>query len=405
MVKVTAIILCAGTGSRAGLGYNKLFYNNGLGSVIDRTLTTFLSHDRIDSIILTYAKEDKSVIESLAGQFLKKTVTAILGGVTRFDSVKSALKAAKGCDIILIHDGARPFVTHQVISSAIDSAIEYGSGIASVPVVDTIKIAENNIIKSTPDRTALYSAQTPQAFKYDLISNAYEAANRKTDKSHPFTDDASVLEQYGIPPRLSQGSPDNIKITTASDLAKLPSDCRIGLGYDVHRFAKERKLILGGIEIPHSLGLLGYSDADVLTHAVMDALLSATGFPDIGVLFPDTDSAYKGADSMELLKKVRILVCGDNNSNENPINCIPVTKSAEANISFKIVNISCVVMAKAPKLAPHILSMRKKLSSVLNINIDQINISATTTEGLGITATADENGGIAASCNVLIRKA
>ncbi|MCL2370994.1 MAG: 2-C-methyl-D-erythritol 4-phosphate cytidylyltransferase [Firmicutes bacterium] len=378
-MKITAIILCAGSGSRTGLGYNKLFYNNGLGTVLDLTLTTFLSCERVGSVILTYSKKDKSQVAEITKTSDK--ITAALGGATRFESVNNALKASKGCDIVLIHDGARPFVTREIIDSAIDSAIQYGSGISAIPVVDTIKVTQNGIIKSTPDRSNLYSAQTPQAFRYDLISQAYNKATDNRQPSTNFTDDASVLEWYGTPPRLSLGSPDNIKITSPTDLAKLPSNCKIGLGYDVHRFAKDRKLILGGVQIPHPFGLLGHSDADVLTHAIMDALLSATGLPDIGVLFPDTDNAYKGADSIELLKKVTQKVT-----------------------DFTIVNISCVIMAQAPKLSPHIQKMRIKLADTLNIKIDQINISATTTEGLGITATADQNGGIAASCNVLIRE-
>ena len=387
--------------------------------MLDRTLTAFLSHGRIDNIILTYAKEDKSKFETDSGQKNSK-VQAVLGGATRFDSVKNALKAAKNCDIVLIHDGARPFVTHGIIDDAIDSAIKYGSGIASTPLIDTVKAAENGIIISTPNRAGLYAAQTPQAFKYDLINKAYEAATRvchgngsidplsKSSKStrrcvnatvpvtYSFTDDASVLEWYGIAPRLSSGSPENIKVTTVTDLAKLPSYCRIGLGYDVHRFAKDRKLILGGIEIPYPFGLLGHSDADVLTHAIMDALLSAAGLPDIGVLFPDTDNAYKGADSVELLKQVVTIA---RRGGVLP----PVARREAERRPCEIVNISCVVMAEAPKLAPHIQKMRARLADTLNIKIDQINISATTTEGLGITAAADENSGIAASCNVLVK--
>jgi len=189
------------------------------------------------------------------------------------------------------------------------------------------------------------------------------------------------LEAIGISPKLVMGGYDNTKITSNSDLARLPSRLKMGLGYDVHRFVSGRPLILGGVVIPYQYGLLGHSDADVLTHAVMDAILSAADLPDIGVLFPDTDDKYKGADSVELLRAV--------------MDKVP------RNVS--IVNISCVVMALKPKLMGYIQSIRERLAGVMGIDKGQINISATTTEGLGITATADEAGGMSASCNVLVR--
>jgi len=425
-MKITAVILCAGSGSRTGLGYNKLLYNNGLGTVIERTLSVFAGIESITQTVLVHSKEDTDAVEEIAQGLGCLTV---LGGSTRFESVYNALSAIDPCDIVIIHDGARPFVSREVIARSIESAVKHGSGITAVPLADTVKTVENGVVLSTPPRSNLYAAQTPQTFKYDLIKDAYQQMynvqctmyNKGQEKNKTnsdnnytlytvnctlFTDDASVLEAYGVNPRIIQGDPANIKITTNEDLARLPSDCRIGLGYDVHRFAEGRKLILGGVHIPHPQGLLGHSDADVLTHAIMDALLSAAGLPDIGVLFPDTDKAYKGADSMELLKKVRNIIIRKeelgirnfgqiikaNNSDNSSLFLAP-------NYSLIITNISCVVMAAAPRLAPHIAAMRAKIAEALAIAPGQINISATTTEGLGITA----GGGISASANCLVR--
>lgn len=356
---VGAVIVCAGKGERTGLPYNKILHQIGHKTVLETTLDKFICTD-VDHITVVAAKDDIERISELTSEY--PIVSVVEGGKTRAQSVFAGLKAYP-CDIAVIHDGARPFVTPDIISNAISSARRYGSGIAAVPAIDTVKrVSANGKVTSLP-RAELFNMQTPQAFRYDEIMNAYSTV------SGEFTDDGEVYEKAGYSPRLVEGSYDNVKITTATDLIRtVPSSCKIGIGFDVHRLAENRKLILGGVQIDYDRGLDGHSDADVLTHAIMDALLSAAGLPDIGVLFPDTDDKYLGISSIELLKDVaaRIAECG-----------------------CGIGNISAVIIAQRPKLAPIIYDIRLKLSSTLGIDLSKINVSATTTERLGLIGNGD----------------
>lgn len=369
--KVTAIILGAGSGRRTGLAYNKVLHYIGSKTVLEMTLDKF--EGMADDIICVCSKQDKAEFMRLTGRY--KNVKLCAGGATRSDSVRAALKsAAKDTDVVVIHDGARPFVTEEIIESSIASAIQYGSGIAAVPAIDAIKKTDGENIISL-DKSTLFCAQTPQTFRYDEISRAYSMVSLSAG------DDCEIYELAGYSPKLIFGDWSNIKITTAEDILKLPSkDLKIGAGFDVHRLAGGRKLILGGVSVPYDKGLLGHSDADVLTHAIMDALLSASGLPDIGVLFPDTDEKYKDADSIALLREV----CG---------------KMRDA--GYEIKNISAVIMAEKPKLAAYIPDMRRIVAAAAGIELPQINISATTTEGLGIVG---EGKGIASSCSCLLEK-
>lgn len=278
---VGAVILCAGKGERTGLTYNKVLHMLGRKTVLETALDVFSGINSITDITVVASDADFSRIEEIVADYPRTTV--VKGGDTRAQSVYNGLKA-RPCDIVVIHDGARPFVTEDLILRSIKSAVEHGSGIVAVRSVDTVKrVNSDGEVQSLP-RAELYNMQTPQTFRYSEILSAYErgAAN--------CTDDAEVYAAAGYSPRLIEGNYDNIKITVASDLYRsLPRSCRIGAGFDVHRLVKNRPLILGGVNIEYDLGLDGHSDADVLTHAIMDALLSAAGLPDIGVLFPDTD--------------------------------------------------------------------------------------------------------------------
>lgn len=370
---VGAVIVCAGKGERAGLGYNKVLFPIGSKTVLELVLDVFSESD-IDSIVVVVSQSDKTEIEKLTAAY--SGVSVCLGGDTRTESVFNGLKALYGCDIAVIHDGARPYVTREIIDACIDSAIEYGSGIAAVRTVDTIKQSSDGRVRTLP-RSELYNAQTPQAFRYDEIMSAYAAA----DGAYVFTDDAEAYERAGFSPRLVDGSYGNIKITTPNDLYRmLSSRTRIGSGFDVHRLVKNRPLIIGGVHIPHDKGLDGHSDADVLTHAIMDALLSAAGLPDIGVLFPDTDAVTLGISSMLLLDRVSELV---------------------TNAGYTIGNISAVIIAQEPRLAGVIKDIRATLAARLDITCDRINVSATTTEHLGFIGKCE---GIAASASCLLTK-
>ncbi len=261
-----------------------------------------------------------------------------------------------------------------MIAASVKSAVETGSGIAAVPVTDTIKATDENGKTVTLERSRLFAVQTPQTFRYDEILSAYRSFKGTA------TDDSAVYEAAGYAPSFIEGSPDNIKITTANDLFGHNRSDKTGIGFDVHELKENRKLILGGVEIPYEKGLYGHSDADVLVHSVTDGVLSAAGLPDIGVLFPDDDPAYEGANSVELLKKVR---------------------EEAAENGYLAANVSAVVMAQRPKLAGYIPLMRKNIAAALGLTAENVNVSATTTEHLGIIG---EGKGMAASAIVNMKK-
>lgn len=356
---VAAVIVCAGKGERSGLPYNKVLHQIGHKTVLERALDAFRQTE-VGHITVVTSPADLKAVQDITLEYTD--VSVVIGGATRAESVLNGLKA-HACDIVVIHDGARPFVSPQTIMRSVESALCYGSGIAAVPSVDTVKRAGSDEIAHGLPRAELYNAQTPQTFRYSEILNAYQTAHGV------FTDDAEVYENAGYSPRLVPGEYDNIKVTTPNDfIGLLPDNCRIGVGFDLHRLVPDRKLILGGVTLDYEKGLLGHSDADVLTHAVMDALLSAADLPDIGVLFPDTDDKYLGISSVTLLKDV-------------------VNRVKQK--GFNIGNISAVVIAQQPKLAPVISNIRCSLADAIGINVEQINVSATTTERMGLIGNGD----------------
>lgn len=367
---VAAVVVCAGKGERSGLAYNKVLYRIGHKTLLERVLDVISRTEISHTTVVASAADMDNVCELVADY---DNVSVVLGGETRAQSVLNGLNARK-CDIVVIHDGARPFADPEIFTRSINSAITYGSGIAAVPAVDTIKRINSDGTLVGLKRDELFNIQTPQTFRYDEITDAYARAGGDLS-----TDDAEVYERAGYFPRPVVGDYKNKKITTPSDLvAGLPESCRVGVGFDVHRLVEGRRLVLGGVEIPHSLGLLGHSDADVLTHAIMDALLSAAGLPDIGVLFPDTDAAFAGISSMILLKSVAERI---------------------SDAGYNIINISTAVMAQKPKLAPVISQIRNSLAAALEIDAAKVNISATTTEELGIVG---QNQGMAATASCLL---
>lgn len=371
--KVGAVVVCAGKGSRAGLGYNKILHCVGNKTVLERTLDAFVG--KAQSVVVVISAQDEARIAELVSAY--PDVKLCYGGATRFDSVYNGLRALEDCDVALIHDGARPYVSPTVIDECIRSAKLRGSGIAAVPAVDTVKIVSGDRIVSELDRDKLVNVQTPQAFYYKDILSAYERAisSGKTD----YTDDSAVYAAAGNAPTVVYGDYGNIKITSQTDLFRFaPQGARIGTGFDVHRLVEGRKLILGGVHIPFNLGLLGHSDADVLTHAVMDALLSAAGLPDIGVLFPDDSAETDGISSMKLL--------------ENVLDRLDESK-------LRISSVSAVVIAQKPRLAEHIDNIKRSLARAMRMNEPNVNVSATTTEHLG---TIGKGEAIAASAVCLL---
>ena len=289
--KVTAIVLCAGLGSRAKLGYNKVLHSLGNLSVGATTAKKFSSFD----LIVVCSKEDEEVLRAEIG---RDDITFVRGGNSRTESVRNALSVVKNADIVIIHDGARPFVSKSVIEASVESAIAFGSGVVGVKSVNALRKLLPNGSSIAINREEIVTVQTPQTFRFSEIKNAYD--NFVGNAS----DDSEVYEKAGYSVRIVEGEHDNIKLTTPSDFVGLNGIFKIGHGFDVHRLVENRKLVLCGKSFDYPLGLLGHSDADVPVHAIMDALLGACALGDIGKLFPDSDAEFKDISSVLLLKKV-----------------------------------------------------------------------------------------------------
>ena len=369
---VTAIIVAAGASRR--MGFDKLSYRLPDGrTVLETSCALFAAHPAVDELVLV-AGGNRSQCEAIAAA-CPKPCTVVQGGATRADSVRSGLAAAKG-QLVAIHDAARPFASAEIITAALQAAAECGAAAPAVPVKDTIKIADQDgKVVATPDRAMLYAVQTPQCFDRALYLQALEAVSG--EKASLVTDDCSLFELAGLPVTLTAGDYANLKITTKEDLQK-EKTMRIGHGYDVHRLVEDRKLILGGVEVPYEKGLLGHSDADVLLHAVMDAVLGAAALGDIGQHFPDTDPAYKGADSLALTREVAKIIAAH---------------------GYKVGNIDATILCQRPKLAPHIPAMRQNIADAFGLPLDAVSVKATTEEHLGFTG---EGLGIAAHAVALI---
>ncbi len=369
---VTAILVAAGASRR--MGFDKLSYRlPGGRTVLEASLQAFADHPRVTQLVLV-AGANLDTCRALAAR-CAKPCAVVPGGATRADSVRAGLAAAAG-ELVAIHDAARPFVSPAVITAALQAAERCGAAAPAVPVKDTVKLADDaRRVVSTPDRAHLFAVQTPQCFRRSLYLQALKAV--QGEPARLVTDDCSLFELAGLPVELTAGEYANLKITTAEDL-KGERTMRIGHGYDVHRLTAGRRLILGGVEIPYEKGLLGHSDADVLLHAVADALLGAAALGDIGQHFPDTDPRYRGADSRKLLAAVGKLL---------------------AQAGYRPVNIDATVLCQAPKLAPHIPVMRQNIAAALGMDVGKVSVKATTEEHLGFTGSGE---GIAAHAVALI---
>jgi 2-C-methyl-D-erythritol 4-phosphate cytidylyltransferase/2-C-methyl-D-erythritol 2,4-cyclodiphosphate synthase len=375
--KVSAIICAAGKGERAGFGRNKLLTPLYGAPALYHTLKKF-NLPEIDEVIVTSSSADLEEIGALCSPLGYKVV---LGGETRTESVRCALKSVTG-DIVLIHDGARPFVTHELIDECIESVKHFGSGICSLHATDTAVYGNYGVITEGLDRSCLYLLQTPQGFLTDEITNAYNMAGDKQ-----YTDDSAVYSEFIATPRLIAGSRDNIKLTYKQDFQRkytpfrpLPMCAeRVGFGVDVHTFGTGDGVTLCGVKIPCDKRLIAHSDGDVAIHAIMDALLSAAGLNDIGHYFPDTDQKYKGADSSKMLSEVVKLILDK---------------------GYMPLNLSVSIQAEKPRLAKHIDEMKSNLSRFTGISTDNIAIAAGTCEGLGFVG---EGLGITAYCTAMLR--
>ena len=289
---VTAIVVAAGASRR--MGFDKLSYRLPDGrTVLETSCTALAAHPAITQLVLVCGG-NRAACEAIAAA-CPKPCAVVQGGATRADSVRNGLAAATG-ELVAIHDAARPFVSESVITAALTAAAEIGAAAPAVPVKDTVKVADpSGRVLDTPDRATLYAVQTPQCFRRARYTQALAAVTG--EKARLVTDDCSLFELAGLPVRLTEGDYANYKITTKEDLQK-EKTMRIGHGYDVHRLVEDRKLIMGGVEIPYEKGLLGHSDADVLLHAVMDAVLGAAA---LGAPYRHPDGSIGSSASVLVL--------------------------------------------------------------------------------------------------------
>lgn len=375
--KTAVIIAAAGMGRRIGGPIPKQFMEIGGQPILIKTLKVFDAIEEIDHIFIVTNEDYIEHCEKLTKEYgISKLAAIVKGGAERQDSVYNALKAVNDTDVeyVLIHDGARPFVSRQVVINVLEGIFQSGAAVACVPMKDSLRrsvaggrrnvigeadqYASADKVSCAVDRSEYFAVQTPQGFRLRELLHAYEKAY---EDGYYGTDDASLAERAGTEVAIVGGDYANIKITTKEDI---PMEYRVGTGFDVHKFEENRKLILGGVDIPYEKGLAGHSDADVLVHALMDALLGAAALGDIGRHFPDTDQQYKGISSLKLLEHVGKLLADE---------------------GYTIGNVDVTVIAQAPKIAPHIEMMRDNIAEILKLEKSRINIKGTTTEKLGFT--------------------
>ncbi|MEA3548642.1 MAG: 2-C-methyl-D-erythritol 4-phosphate cytidylyltransferase [Thermodesulfobacteriota bacterium] len=379
--QVAAIIPAGGIGSRMGLEIPKQFYELNSIPVLAHTLLAFQQTAIISSVIVVVPLDHLEHTERIVRDFkLDKVVKIVPGGRLRQDSVQAGLLALDtAIDYVAVHDAARPLISPELITACVMEAQKNGAAMAAVPAKDTLKeVNRQGEIRRTIDREKIWQAQTPQVVRVSLLRQAFSAAKKDNFIG---TDEASLLEHLGIAVMVVNGSEKNIKITRPDDLLiaeallmqekksfkkekqiKSNPFPRVGHGYDAHRLVPERHLVLGGVSIPHSMGLLGHSDADVLTHALCDAVLGALGEGDIGQHFPDSDPKFKGISSILLLEQVISLVHRK---------------------GFFLVNADVTVIAQQPKLSPYMKEMKGNLAAACRVGPDAINLKATTTEEMG----------------------
>lgn len=373
---VTAIIAAGGRGSRFGGAQPKQLVEIGGEPILARSVRAFTAHPAVDEVIVALPDE----IAAEPPSYLQAPrIRVVAGGARRQDSVANAFRAASpSSDVIVIHDAARPFVSADLIDRAIAAAAESGAAVTAVAARDTVKRVSGGSVRETLSRDTIYLAQTPQAFRRDVLADAMRLRDDATDE-------AALAERAGHQVRIVEGESTNIKITTPEDLGvaeaiinqsslrqsavRNPQSAesrpartgRAGTGYDLHRLVEGRPLILAGVTIPSDRGALGHSDADVVCHAVTDAILGALSLGDIGTHFPDTDERWKDANSLDLLARAVALVHAE---------------------GYEIGNVDVTIVLERPKIKDHIEAMRASLARALGIDAGRVSIKGKTNEGV-----------------------
>ncbi len=379
-----AIIAAGGASSRMR-GTDKIFVPLLGRPLLWHSLAAFQSCAAVEQVVLVLAEAAVPRGMSLVEEGAFGKVTAVCaGGPRRQDSVARGLERLEGCQWVVVHDGARPCVTPDLVELGLAEARRTGAAIAAVPLKDTVKSVDGEgLIEGTPPREGLWAAQTPQVFRFDYLAEAHRRIRADV------TDDASMVEASGRRVRVYPGRYDNIKVTTPEDVALAETILRMrregthacpggapegtagagsaartraGIGCDQHRLVDGRRLVLGGVEVAFEKGLDGHSDADVLVHAIIDALLGATGLGDIGIHFPSSDERYRGISSISLLRQVAQLL---------------------RSRGWLVGNVDVTVVAERPRLAPHIPRMRQTVAEALGIDASRVGVKSTTAKGLG----------------------
>jgi 2-C-methyl-D-erythritol 4-phosphate cytidylyltransferase / 2-C-methyl-D-erythritol 2,4-cyclodiphosphate synthase len=385
-VKTAALIVAAGKGTRAGAPRPKQYAVMGGETVLGRTLQAVVRHPAVNLVQVVISAGDGELYDTAAAAFAGRLLPSVAGGATRQASVLAGLLALfpHTPDLVLIHDGVRPFVSAETITRILEALTRAPAAIAAVPLADTLKRADaDGRVAATLDRSGLWRAQTPQGFRFAEILAAHEqAASAGLD----LTDDAAVAEWAGLAVALVPDSPANIKLTTPEDLAMaderaraLP-DVRTGSGFDVHRLTLGDHVWLCGVRIPHTHGLQGHSDADVGLHALTDAILGAIGDGDIGQHFPDTDARWRGAASHVFLADA--------------------ARRARS-LGGVISNVDVTLLCEAPRITPHRDAMRERIAGILGIDQARVGVKATTTEGLGFTGRREGIAALASATVIL----
>jgi 2-C-methyl-D-erythritol 4-phosphate cytidylyltransferase/2-C-methyl-D-erythritol 2,4-cyclodiphosphate synthase len=376
-MRVTAIIAAGGRGVRFGGVVPKQLLAVGGRSILERSVTLFLAHAAIDEVVVALPVELLADPPSFL-RLSQKPLHLVAGGARRQDSVISAFEAAnERSDVIVVHDAARPLATGDLVSRTITAAAESGAAVAALAASDTVKRSACNpstdvasgelLVAETIPRESIFLAQTPQAFRRDVLRDALALAVTLVE----VTDEATLVELAGRPVRLVQGESTNIKITTPEDLqiaetfvrgGKPARTGRAGVGYDLHRLVEGRPLVLGGVTIPFDRGLFGNSDADAVCHAITDAILGAAAEGDIGRHFPDTDPVWHNASSVDLLRRAAEFL---------------------RDRGLEVGNVDASVIAERPRLAPYIDAMRANVAGALGVSATCVSIKGKTNEGIG----------------------
>ena len=383
--RTAAIVVAAGRGLRAGGGGPKQYRAIGGQTVIFRAMEAFCTHPEVCLVQPVLNPDDTAMFDAATAGLRYRPPAA--GGATRQASVRAGLEAlaAETPDTVLIHDAARPFVSHAVISRAIEAVSRTGAAIPTIAVADTVKLIDaSGAVEATPERARLRIAQTPQVFRYDAILQAHRRA--AAEGLSEFTDDAALAEWAGLTVATFEGDFANMKLTTPEDftreearLASQLGDIRTGTGYDVHAFGAGDHVMICGVRVPHAKGFLAHSDGDVGLHALVDAILGALADGDIGSHFPPSDPKWKGAASHQFLKYAvdRVSARGG-----------------------RIANLEVTLICERPKIGPLRDQMRARIAEIAGVDISRVAVKATTSERLGFTGREE---GIAATASATIR--